>query len=251
MSRRLAHAVLYVGAWVRVAVTQQMEEYLACIYRIAAETQAERVSTSQVARALSVSAASATYMFKRLAFEGLVHYEGYAGAALTTLGRALALRLIRTSRLTERILTHLFHFGWEEVGHLAQAMEGALPDAVIERAAELLQDPLTCPHGHPIPRRDGTIIEIPAERLTDVPIGEKREITRIDDTEAVLLQTLGRMGLVPGCTVRVIDFRPEEQTMVVEAEGTELLLGERLYQSIAVRIPGADMIVRPLSGDSC
>lgn len=229
-----------------MAVTQQMEEYLACIYRIASEQKRERVGTGEVARALSVSAASATYMFKRLALAGLVHYEGYSGAALTPLGLALALRLVRTHRLTERILTDIFHFGWEEVGALAQQLESAMPDAVIDRADELLGYPLTCPHGHPIPRKDGTTVEYPTEPLGSVAPGESREIAHIEDDDPDLLAYLSSRGLVPGCTVRVVRVNSLDRTMTVEAEGTASVIGERIYGSIAVRVPGARPIVRSL-----
>lgn len=227
-----------------MAVTQQMEEYLACIYRIASEEKRERVSTGEVARALSVSAASATYMFKRLSLAGLVHYEGYSGAALTPLERTLALRIIRTHRMTERILTDMFQFGWEEVDSLAHALESVMPDAVIDRAEELLGHPVTCPHGHPIPRKDGTTIEIPTEPLGSVPPGESREIARIDDDDPSLLVYLASRDLVPGRTVRVVRFHALDHTMVVDVEGTESVIGERIYGPIAVRIPGARPIVR-------
>lgn len=229
-----------------MAVTQQMEEYLACIYRIASEEKRERVSTGEVARALSVSAASATYMFKRLSLAGLVHYEGYSGAALTPLGLAMALRIIRTHRMTERILTDLFHFGWEEVDALAQQLESVMPDAVIDRAEELLGQPLTCPHGHPIPRKDGTTIEYPTEPLSSVPPGESREIARIDDDDPSLLVYLAELGLVPGRTVRVVEVNALDHTMVIDVEGTESVIGERIYKPIAVRIPGARPIIKPL-----
>lgn len=227
-----------------------MEEYLACIYRIATERKTDRVSTGEVARALSVSAASATYMFKRLSLEGLVHYEGYSGAALTTLGLSLALRIIRTHRITERILTDLFHFGWEEVDALAHALESSMPDAVIDRADELLGHPLTCPHGHPIPRKDGSYIEYPTEPLSSVPPGQVREIACIDADDTSLLVYLASRGLVPGNSVHVMKFNELDHTMVVEAEGTESVIGERIYKPIAVRIPGATPLVRPLPEDS-
>lgn len=225
-------------------ITKQMEEYLATIYRIVSEQSAERVSTGDVARALGVSSASATYMFKRLAGQGLVEYEGYSGAALTQKGFTHALRLIRNHRLAERFLTDILKFEWHQVDDLAHAIEHSIPDAVTDRIDQLLDFPLTCPHGHPIPRKDGTVIQIPSEPLSSVQPGDEREIVRVDNDDPALLHYLAARSLVPGQAVRIIAFNALDLTMRVAVAGTESVIGERIYGCIAVRIPGVEPTVR-------
>lgn len=227
-----------------MTITKQMEEYLATIYRLVSEQQAQRVSTGDVARALGVSSASATYMFKRLASQGLVDYEGYSGASLTEKGMGHALQLVRNHRLTERLLTDLLQFEWHLVDSLAHQLELGMPVAVADRIDALLGHPLTCPHGHPIPRKDGTIVHIPAVPLRNVQPGEIRQIVRVDNADASLLQYLAARHLVPGRKVEVISYNDLDSTMCVSVAGTESVIGERIYQCIAVEDPGTGPVVR-------
>src|SRR5690606_41087181 len=71
------------------------------------------------------------------------------------------------------LMDHL-RFPWHEVDALAHELEHSMPPVVVDRMDELLGFPLTCPHGHPIPRADGTIMYIPSEPLRS----EERRVGR-------------------------------------------------------------------------
>ena len=58
-------------------LSQAVEDYIKAIYRI--RQSGQPASTSDIARALNVSAASVTNMAKRLAQLGLAEYESYQG----------------------------------------------------------------------------------------------------------------------------------------------------------------------------
>src|SRR5207247_958454 len=73
-------------------ITGVMQDYLKAIYKLQQDRDA--VSTSEVAKRLDVSAASATNMIKRLARLRLVTYARYRGFTLTLAGQRIALETI-------------------------------------------------------------------------------------------------------------------------------------------------------------
>src|SRR5687767_3860455 len=75
----------------------------------------DAVSTAAVAQRLSVSAASATNMLKKLDAMGLVSHIPYKGAELTESGRKVALEVIRHHRLLETYLAEALGVPWDEV----------------------------------------------------------------------------------------------------------------------------------------
>lgn len=215
-----------------MTLTKQMADYLAAIYRLS--LREGRVGTGDAARAVGVSAASATYMFKRLAALDLVEYEGYAGVALTAPGQLAALRLIRNHRLTERFLTDVLDIPWDRVDGLAHEMEHHVPEEVVDRFDAVLGFPATCPHGHPIPRKDGTVIERPVRSLARLDVETEAEIVRIDEDDPRVLRYLGSCCLMPGRWVRVVAKNPLDQTMVVDVDGHRSIIGERISECIGV-----------------
>src|ERR687894_2133361 len=87
-------------------------DYLKAIWEISGS---EAASTKDVAGRLSVSSASVTNMFGRLQEMGLVEYERYQGASLTSTGIAEALRLVRRHRLIETFLTVHLEYSWQDL----------------------------------------------------------------------------------------------------------------------------------------
>ena len=58
---------------------------------------------------------------------------------------------MRRHRLAERLLTDVIGLEWEKVHREAARWEHAISADVEEKLVELLGDPITCPHGNPIP----------------------------------------------------------------------------------------------------
>lgn len=223
-------------------VTRQMEDYLGVIYRHSAQPGKGRVGTGEVARALGVSSASATYMFKRLRTEGLVEYEGYAGVRLTRRGAETALALIRNHRLTERFLSDVLDIAWDRVDRLAHEMEHALPTEVTDRIDEMLGYPATCPHGHPIPAKDHTIREVPSEPLAVAQPGECRQIVKIENDDPAFLRHVAQCQLIPGREVRVLAKNEVDGIMTVEVGSERSVIDQRMYRYIEVKRVGASPV---------
>lgn len=209
-----------------------MEDYLAAIYRSLAT--GEKVGTSQVARRLHVSSASTTHMFRKMAAEGLVDYREYEGVSLTPAGHRAALSLIRRHRLAERFLTDVLGISWDKVDPMADRMEHALPAEVVDGFEALLHGPATCPHGHPIPSRTGTILLPPTALLSTLPRGFRATVAWVREDDPGLLQHLAAIGLVPGARVLVRETGEVDDVWVLETPVGTHTAGRRVAEAVSV-----------------
>ncbi|MDN5698014.1 MAG: metal-dependent transcriptional regulator [Rubrobacter sp.] len=217
------------------ATSSSVGDYVKAIWELA-EAPADGASTKDIAARLSVAPASVTNMLIRLQERGLVQYERYRGAVLTDEGRSEALRLIRRHRLIETFLLEHLGYSWQEVHDEAEKLEHAVSDLFTERLAELLSYPNHDPHGHPIPKPDGSL---PAEELFALSEAEDEQsvvISRVSDDNASRLSYLGERGLVPGSRIRVREVRELDGVVIVEDEAGETFsLGGPLAHSILVQ----------------
>lgn len=208
------------------------EDYLAEIYRL--QAAGESATTGLVADRRHVSPASTTAMFKRLARDGLVTYREYEGVTLTEDGQRLALGVLRRHRLVERFLTDVLRMPWESVDDLADQMEHALPEAVVDALERLLGNPFTCPHGYPIPDREGRLDQAPLRRLADLAPGESARVARVDERIPGLLAYLDQVGLTLGALLRVEATTRIDETMTLRVADAVLVVGPRVAQAISV-----------------
>src|SRR5437660_606994 len=74
--------------------TSTVEDYLKHILLAEQERPGERVATGQIAARLALSPGTVTAMLKALADSGLVDYEPYGGARLTSAGQQLATHVL-------------------------------------------------------------------------------------------------------------------------------------------------------------
>lgn len=217
-----------------------VENYLADIYRLQTEQEGS-VSTGAVADRRHVSPASASSMFRRLAREGLLVYREYEGVSLTGEGERLALNVVRRHRLVERFLTDVLGMPWESVDELADQMEHAFPDAVIEALERFMGNPLTCPHGYPIPDSSGQLQWVPLRRLSDLGPGEGGIVARVDERVPGLLPYLEEIGMTPGAAVMVREYNRIDETVVLSIDGEHRFVGPRITNAVSLR---------PLDSDS-
>jgi DtxR family Mn-dependent transcriptional regulator len=212
------------------------EDYLADIYRL--ETEGLCASTGAVAERRSVSPASATAMFKRLARDGLVTYREYEGVVLTDEGQRVALGVLRRHRLVERFLTDFLRLPWDQVDAIADQMEHALPDVVVDALEALLGSPFTCPHGYPIPDREGNVADgAPLRTLAELRAGERARVARVDEHVPGLLAHLEGLGIVPGATLLVAATNPIDETVSLRTHGgsgAAHVVGPRIARAISV-----------------
>jgi DtxR family transcriptional regulator, Mn-dependent transcriptional regulator len=133
----------------REPLTESIQHYLREIYNLGQEEG--RVSVTSLARAQSVSPASASAMVKKLAALGLAEHAPYRGVALTAAGERVAVEVIRHHRLLELYLAETLGVDVEDVHDEADRLEHVLSEELEARIDRALGFPTHDPHGDPIP----------------------------------------------------------------------------------------------------
>ena len=150
-------------------ISRAMRDYLAEIYRIGLGKM--WVSTTAIAENLEVSGPAAVRMTRRLQNKKLVEHLPYKGVLLTELGQKEALLGIRRHRLVERFLVEVLEFDWADSHAEADILDKGINQRLEDRIDKIMGFPSRCPHGDPIPTRDGVMPEIYDRPLTVVPAG--------------------------------------------------------------------------------
>jgi DtxR family Mn-dependent transcriptional regulator len=157
-------------------------------------------------------------MIKRLAEKNLVDYEKYKGVKVTSKGEKIALKIIRKHRLWELFLTKVLKFKWDEVHLMAEELEHASSDELIDRMDEYLGFPTNDPHGDPIPDSLGKLQSVSQLSLVDCLVAENMVIVGVTDHSASFLQYLERVGLMPGKKIKIIEIQEYDKSMMLEIE---------------------------------
>ncbi len=208
--------------------TDGMLDYLSAIYTLG-ESASAKVTTTALSERMHVSPAATSSMLKRLEESGFVERSSVDGITLTEQGVLAALQLIRRHRLLEVFLIQVMGFTWDQVDVEAHRLEHAISNAFEERIDRLCGYPARCPHGDLIPRRDGTL---PQETLTPLPAlapGQTGVLRRVGVRDARILRYLSRLGLEPGCTVRLVDVAPFRGPVTLEVLAAGGLPGGTLH----------------------
>ena len=213
-------------------LSQAVQDYLKAIYKL--QERGGAVSTSALAEAMEVTAASATGMMKKLASLKLVRHSPYQGVVLSKTGQKMALEIIRHHRLLELYLAEALGYSWDKVHAEAERLEHVISEEFEEKIFEALGRPTRDPHGDPIPAKDGTVVAVDHDRLSDLEPGAKGVIRQVSDSDAEMLRYLGTRGLVPDTALEVLDKAPFNGPLTVRTGRTSHVLGRELARHIWV-----------------
>jgi DtxR family Mn-dependent transcriptional regulator len=213
-------------------LTAPVEDYLKAIYDI--ERGGSAAATNDIAQRLAIAPASVSGMVRRLADQGLLAYERYRGVRLTPSGRRAALRTIRRHRVIEAYLTKALGYPWDRVHEEAERLEHAASDELIDRMAAAIGEPLTDPHGAPIPTRDGTVDERRHASLADLDAGDRARVVRVGDENGEMLRYLAELGIRPGVSISVVERAPFEGPITVRVGKAQRQVGAGLAGNILV-----------------
>lgn len=211
-----------------------VEDYLKTIYKLQTDGA---VSTSAIAQAMDVSSASVTNMVKRLAKMKLAEYESYKGVRLTEAGQKMALEIIRHHRLLELYLKEMLDYSWEQLHDEAEQLEHHISEEFERKIDELLDHPTHDPHGHPIPRRDGSIADASTQPLTHTDAGQDVIVHHLSDADPELLHYLEELGLMPQTSLTVVEKAPFEGPLTIRIGDEEQVIGHAVARSVFV-MPG-------------
>ena len=178
-------------------------------------------------------------MIGRLASEGLVDHSELRELTLTPAGQEAADAIFRRHALLEWLLIKVIGLGWAESDEEAARLQGAISPRVEDRLAELLGNPVTCPHGNPIDTAAAH------SRPTGIPLSEADpgsevtiyRITEEAEEDAELLAYLERSGLVPGTPATVVEVSAARDSITIDGPRGQGTMGLRPAALIRV-LPG-------------
>lgn len=206
--------------------------YLAELFRLGGEGR--HVSTSELAEALEVSPPAVVKMATRLEGAGMISRTRYRGMRLTEKGRGEGIRGLRAHRLAEAFLVRVMGYRWHEAHDLADALAEIGDAGFVDRMEERAGFPTRCPHGEPIPDRDGNLPALNDRPLLEAEVGKWVEISRVRTREAEKLQYLERLGLLPGAKILVAGKAPFAGPIRVQGSHEERVLGSELARTLYV-----------------
>lgn len=194
--------------------TDGMLDYLAAIYKLG--TNSDRVTTTALSEHMNVSPAAASSMLKRLEESAFVERSNVDGITLTSQGLLAALQLVRRHRLLEVFLIQVMGFTWDQVDVEAHRLEHSISTAFEERMDRLCNYPTHCPHGDPIPGRDGSMPNETVVKLPAMEPGQVGVLRRVGISDARVLRYLTRLQLEPGKLVRLVEVAPFNGPVTLE-----------------------------------
>ena len=200
-----------------------LEEYLEAIFKL---SERGHVRPKQIAVAMGVSAPTVTATLGRLEKRALAERpEGLV--TLTPDGYSQAVSIVRRHRLAEVFLHDSLELPWDVVHAEACKLEHAMSPEVATALAHYLGDPERCPHGHVIPRLDGTMPTSDGAPLSEALAGTRYRVMSVDeDGGEEFIFYLGELGLYPGTELTVIEVAPFDGPITVLIDGQEHAVGQ-------------------------
>ena len=219
-------------------LSHNIQDYLKHIYVLA--PSGGKVTTSQLAEALGISAASVTNMLQKLSKTDppYLTYEKHHGVALTNAGKRAALKILRRHRLIELYLVEALNYTWDEVHKEAETLEHAMSPLLEKRIDVALGFPQFDPHGDPIPDAKLHIPQVEQTTLSKLAVDKIGRITRVPHEDSEMLRYLGKSGLRPGTQVKLLARTPYDQTMRIKIidTGEEVVIGPELGGQISILV---------------
>lgn len=237
--------VSYVSSHHHSDLIDTTEMYLRTIYEL--EEEGVTPLRARIAERLSQSGPTVSQTVARMERDGLVHVEADRHLQLTDEGRRLAIAVMRKHRLAERLLQDVIGLEWDQLHIEACRWEHVMSEAVERRILALLDKPLVCPHGNPIPGLQD--LGLPFGRVVDssplptLAASARRgsatvRVERISENlqpDARLMRLLFESGVTPGRTVSVAKT---ESGFRISGGGEPAVLLEPVAEGIFVSIPG-------------
>jgi len=210
-------------------LSESMQMYLVTIARLQADSQP--VPLSQLAQVLSVSPVSVNEMCRKLQDQGLVIYQPYKGASLTSEGEGRAYRILRRHRLWEVFLVEKLGFEYDQAHDAACQLEHATPDRLTDRLDVFLGQPTVNPKGDPIPRADGALPARLLRPLTELSAGQRGHVVRCD-VDGPAQAFLDEQSVRPGAPLVVV--ATAEDSLLVKVGETHISLARALAEAVQV-----------------
>ena len=210
-------------------LSMSAENYLLSIYRLDEQNTrvtltvlSEHLKTLPVDEGMGTSLPSVGGMIRRMVREGLLENTPQKDVVLTNSGRKSAESIVRRHRLAERLVVDLLGLDLHLAHIEAHRLEHAISPILEEKIVAALNNPGTCPFGHPIPG-SGYKGDSRARALDQVSAGDRLIIDSIPEDDQALLEYLVGNKLVPGQLVTVKETAVTRGVVTLDCEGGEVV----------------------------
>lgn len=217
-------------------VSPAMQRYAAEVFRI--QQDQPQVSLSHLAENVESSPQAIARMVKRLTDAGFATYEPYRGVRLTKDGERIAMPALRRHRLGEVFLVKVMGYDWASAHELTDVFERGINDELEERMDELAGHPTRCPHGEPIPTKEGKITFPNDSPLVDREVGVRCRLTRVRTHDMDKLRYIANLGLTPGVEFTLVSRAPFNGPLRLQFERNDQVIGFELASSLWVEVLG-------------
>ena len=218
------------------------EMYLRTVYEL--EEEGVTPLRARIAERLGQSGPTVSQTVARMERDGLLNVAGDRHLELTDKGRHEAIGVMRKHRLAERLLLDVIGLDWEDVHIEACRWEHVMSEAVERRIVAMLEKPLVCPHGNPIPGLDDLGLPFNAADdhtglitlTTAGELGAEIVIARISEQiqpDAQLMHELTRAGLRPG---QRVSAHVDGKVVSVSTSAGALTIERHVSDHIFVRV---------------
>ena len=216
-------------------MTYSEENYIKVIYHLPLVSP-KGINTNAIAGMIESKASSVTDMVKKLAEKELVDYQKYQGVTLTKKGLQAAKMIVRKHRLWEVFLVEKLAFSWDEVHDVAEELEHIHSEKLINRLEEFLGFPKEDPHGDPIPDRNGQIIKVEKQLLSEIELHTRVICLGVKDSSPNFLQYLDKHQISLGSIIEVVSKEPFDLSLTVMIDQKEILISNKIASNLFVKL---------------
>ena len=211
------------------------ENYLKAIFHLRKDDNT--VTVNELSKFMNVKMPSVNNMMKKFAQKDWVIYETYKPLIITALGKKEAALIVRKHRLTEMFLVEKMNFGWENVHEIAEQLEHVHSEMFFDKMDELLQFPKFDPHGEPIPNKDGAIISLDLQKLSETKKGETVTFSAVTVSDDDFLNFLNSKELELGNILTVLDIEKYDESMTIgKDDDSKIVLSKMVCDKILVKV---------------
>ena len=216
------------------------ENYLLSIFRLNEQGTrvtltilSEHLKTLPMDEGLGTSLPSVGGMIRRMAREGLAETKPNKEIELTAKGRKSAESVVRRHRLAERLVVDVLGMDLNMAHIEAHRLEHAISPNLEERIVAVLDNPETCPFGHPIPG-SGYKANKNTKTLDDADQGEAIIIDSVPEDDQALLDYLVESEILPGRKVRVKEAAVTRGVITLECDDDDIVFSYDVAAKIRV-----------------
>ena len=214
--------------------TPAMQRYAAEIFRLQQDTG--YVGLNELSESANSSMQATARMVGRMKKLDYLEHELYRGVRLTMKGQQIAMPALRRHRLVEVFLVKVMKYGWDEAHELSDTFALGVNDVVEDRIDEITGHPKRCPHGEPIPSKDGVMPVVKDVPLLEVPSGSDCVISRVRTHEEDKLRYFAELGLVPGVLFHLFSCAPFKGPLRLQMKPHDHLIGYELAGCLWVEV---------------